>query len=115
MLQKVIRLGNDNNASRLGGYRNPARWYTALTYLVGLGWGLPWGQSPLGAPRQFLVQLPISSHQHLHDGDPDEIAVFTHVALSCNRPCCHLSQDFFRSIRGSAAAYDTVRGGFGGL
>jgi hypothetical protein len=75
--------------------RNPSCWNTVLCNLVRLCRRFPWWQSPSRPARLVLIQLALLAHEHFHHRNPDEVAVFSHVPLSRQRPSCNFGENIF--------------------
>jgi hypothetical protein len=75
--------------------RNPSCWNTVLCNLVRLCRRFPWWQSPSRPARLVLIQLALLAHEHFHHCNPDEVAVFSHVPLSRQRPSCNFGENIF--------------------
>lgn len=78
---------------------DPPDWHSIFCDFVRLRRWLPRWECPSRPAWLVVVQLAFLPHQHLHDGNSDEVTILPHVSLSlqrsrgCNQSdlCCCLS------------------------
>lgn len=92
--------------------RDPAEWNSIFSHLVWRRGQLSRWQSPTRSPGLLVVQFASFPHGHLHDRNPDKIAVLPHISLTSDRSCSNVGENLFRSSL-CAPTNDTRRGAFG--
>jgi hypothetical protein len=43
----------------------------------------------------MVTQFALPSHGHFQNGNPDEIAVLSHIPLTCKRPGGYIGEEIF--------------------
>lgn len=71
---------------------NPATRYAALGDLVGLGGDFAGRETPACSSGDFVVELSVAAHGHLHDGDANEVAILPHFSLATDRSCSDIQE-----------------------